>query len=249
MTMRCRLSIVVITLLLCSPFLCADSPAAPPAVDPALWKRMVEIDTIGGRIKDATADFEQRKFTPLLKKPLISTGTIRVRGGAMRWDTKIPEPSIMRIDEKEIRLYYPSQTTMEIYAIDQQLGSLASSPLPRLSVLKQYFTFEQISAKDLSPDADPTSCLALKLTPIDSLLREHIESVRVLLDAKTGFTLRTETTDSDGDRTSIIFSKIRMNIDLTDQDVQLNVPAGTKIMRPLDGMNGQPPKRNRDKAK
>src|SRR6478735_3538617 len=104
------------------------APATTRSAD--LAARLVEIDRRASAITDLTADFAQEKFTPLLRKPLVSKGVIRVRGAAMVWDTRTPEPTRMRIDPQEIRLYYPRQNTVEVFPMDRQLGSLAASPLP-----------------------------------------------------------------------------------------------------------------------
>ena len=40
---------------------------------------MTEIDARGQRITSLVADFEQRKFTALLRRPLVSGGRVRVK--------------------------------------------------------------------------------------------------------------------------------------------------------------------------
>ena len=96
-------------------------PSSPPkGVDAALWARMVAVDTKAGKIIDLTADFEQQKFTQLLKKPMISTGTVHAKGTAMLWDTRTPEPTMMRVDESEVQILYPHQNTVEIYPLAGQ---------------------------------------------------------------------------------------------------------------------------------
>lgn len=222
----------------------ADSPptSQPAATNPTLWARLVKIDQIGAKANDLTADFEQQKFTPLLRKPLISTGTIRVKGTAMVWDTAKPEPTAMRIDQKEIQLYYPRQKVLEIYPIDRQLGSLAASPLPRLDVLRKYFAIEEIPATDAGAEKGASSDrMGLRLTPTDALLREHLDQVVVLLDVQRGLILRAEMTDADGDRTQIVFSNIQVNTGLKDGDVTLHVPESAQVTRPLDGLGSSPP--------
>jgi len=47
----------------------------------------------------------------------------------------------MRIDEKEITLYYPKQKTAEVYPMAGQFGAMSSSPVPRLATLLRLFTF------------------------------------------------------------------------------------------------------------
>src|SRR6476619_4900068 len=95
----------------------------PASVDPALWDRMLQVNQLSEKVADLTAHFEQQKFTPMLKKPLTSSGTVRVLGSTMRWDTDKPEPSVILADEKEFRLYYPTQKLVEIYPIDKRLAS------------------------------------------------------------------------------------------------------------------------------
>ena len=50
-------------------------------------------------IVNLSVDFEQQKFAPLLKKPLVSCGTVFAKAAAVLWNTRTPEPTLMRGDE------------------------------------------------------------------------------------------------------------------------------------------------------
>jgi outer membrane lipoprotein-sorting protein len=218
-------------------------PTSRPAnVDPATWQRMLAIDAKAGEIKDLVADVEQQKFTAMLKKPLVSSGRVFVRGSAMLWDTTKPEPSVLQITDKEVRIYYPAQKTIEVYRIQEKLGQLAASPVPRLSVLREHFTFEPIKPSETGEpdraDADQNH-FAVRLVPIDPELRQHVEAVRVLLDARRGLIIRLEMRDSDGDRTLVSFSNVKTNTGLGDADLQIHAPAGVKVTRPLAAVEGR----------
>jgi len=213
----------------------ASGPTSAPAnVDPKLWVRMVEVNAKAAKIEHLTADFTQEKFTPLLKRPVVSVGKIVVSGASMRWDTQKPEPTVMLIRDKEVELYYPKLKVVEIYPMDEQLGSLAASPLPRLDVLKRFFSFVEI------PDESSRDRLALKLTPIDPALGTHIEQVHVLLDTTDGYILRAEMLDADGDRTVIRFSNILTGTRPAGE-LKIDLPPDVKVTRPLDALGGQPP--------
>jgi outer membrane lipoprotein-sorting protein len=216
-------------------------PATPPTgIDPALWARMVQIDAKAGRIADLTADFEQKKFTPLLKKPMISTGTVLAKGSAMLWDTRSPEPTIMRVDESQLRIYYPKQKTLEAYPIAGQLSALASSPLPRLAVLLPHFTFAVAAGKDLTDvgEFNAQTTLALRLAPVDESLKEHLDHVVVLIDSERGFILGFKMVDSDQEATVIRFSNTKVSTGIEDSRLRLDVPPGVKIVRPLENLGG-----------
>ena len=217
----------------------AVAPATQPSVDPALWARMIEIDARAGRINSLVGDFEQRKFTPLLRKPLLSTGRVRVKGATMRWDTEKPEKSVLFVTDKEVKIYYPAQASVEIYAIDQRLAELASSPLPRLAALKDRFSFMQIPVADMDKSADAAKFMALKLIPAQDELRQHVQDVKVLLEMAAGYIVQVELTDADGDRTVDRFVNVQLNGEVG--DLELKTPPGTKISRPLEGLGNQPP--------
>jgi outer membrane lipoprotein-sorting protein len=207
--------------------------AVAGAAPATLSDQLNAIDHAAAGIKDLTARFEQRKFTALLTKPLISSGLVRGAGAVVRWDTREPAPSVLYADRAELRLYYPDQKLEEIYPVDQRMSDLLASPLPRLSTIKEHFTIEIASPGDVAdlPHGDAT--LALRLTPIDAALAAHLRQVFVVLDVHTGLALAIRTIDPDDDRTDITFSDMRVNTGLDEASVDLAVPAGTAISRPL----------------
>ncbi len=218
--------------------MCAASAALaaerPAGVDEALWKQMVEVDARGAKVADLSADFTQEKHTPLLKRPLVSSGTIRIKGSAALWETKAPEPTVMRIDEKELRLLYPKQKVLEVFAADEKMGSLAASPFPRLAVLTKHFTFERADAKQLYEKAEEGKHLAVRMRPVEAALKKHLDEVTVVLEVATGLVVRAQTVDADGDRIVLTFANVRTDTGLTDADLKMTVPAGVTVTRPLE---------------
>ena len=218
----------------------ADAPptSRPANIDPATWTRMIDIDAKSAQVKDLTADFEQQKFTAMLKKPLVSSGKVFVRGSAMLWDTRKPEPTALQVTATEARIYYPSQNTIEVYQIQQKLAELAASPLPRLSTLLAHFNFEPLAISEMG-EKDEQKFLAVKMTPSEAEMREHIDEIHVLLNAQTGLIERMEMRDPDGDRTVMTFSNAKINGSLRDSDLQLHAPADVKITHPLAAIEGK----------
>ena len=220
----------------------ASAPATTAPTDPALAAKLADIDARAGKIKDFTARFEQKKFTALLKKPLVSSGTIRVAGPVVRWDTDKPDPAVLYSDGREFRMYYPKQKSLEVYPIDRRMAELAASPLPRLTSLRDHFTFEAMPAREAAGDfpelANTPGVVALRLKPTEAFLKEHVSEVRVLLDARSATMLAVQTVDADGDRTSIRFTDVKLDAGLDPAALALTVPADTKVSRPLDAAVG-----------
>ena len=202
---------------------------------------MLEINARGAGIKDLQADFVQEKFTPLLKKPLISSGKILIKGAATLWITEKPEPTVLRIDAKEVRLLYSAQKILEVYKTDEKLGSLAASPFPRLEILKQHFSFEKIPVQELSKEADESRDIAFRMKPLHDELRKHIDQVSVLIERASGLVLKAQTVDADGDRLVLSFVNVQVNTGLTDAELEMKVPADVKVTHPLEGGSGEAP--------
>jgi outer membrane lipoprotein-sorting protein len=223
----------------------AEAPSPAPAAaakESDLDARLDALDKKIAAIKDLAADFEQNKKTALLKKPMTSSGTIKLKGPKTRWDTAKPHPTIMTIDASEVRIYYPEQKTVEVYPVQGDMARLAASPLPRMSVIREQFEIKEIKPSELLPKGEEPGegLLAISLTPKADALKEHIQSVRVLIDTSTACAKRVEITDADGDQTTIAFTNIRLDSGLSDKDVALVTPAGTTGSRPLEGGSPKP---------
>ncbi len=214
--------------------------AAPAGIDAPLWASMKQVDARASAIADLTADFEQLKFTPLLKKPMTSSGTVLAKGNIMLWTTRVPEPTVMRVDETEIQVYYPTQKTVEIYPLSGRLAELASSPVPRLAALLDHFSFLPAPVEDLGEKSGPGR-LALRMIPTDKTIAEHVARASVLIDSDRGFILALKMTDPDGEHTEIRFSNVRTNTNLDKARLMLTLPQGVKTVHPLEGVPSSNP--------
>jgi outer membrane lipoprotein-sorting protein len=208
--------------------------------DPELQNQLTQIDQKAALVKSVSASFKQEKFTEMLKEPLVSKGTVRAAAAQVRWDTATPEPSVLYVDADELRMYYPSEKSEEIYPIDRKISSILASPLPRLSVIRENFKIERAQGDDLKSMSTRPSELALRLTPTQDSLKQHVHQVIVILDTNSGLADAVQTEDSDGDRTVISFSDVKLNADLKPGDLNLVVPAGTSVSHPLEGTSHSP---------
>ncbi len=207
--------------------LCATALAQTTApADPELENTLAALDAKAATITDLSAKFEQQKVTPLLKKPLTSSGVVRAKGAVMLWETARPEPTVMRIDDKSLQLLYVGANVLEVYPIDSRLGAMASNPVPRLATLGEQFTIEKQSQS--------AETLTLRLLPRDEKLRQYVIEVVVEIDPQQGVARKFTMTDPDGEQTVIRFSDYALNPGLTDAQLTISVPAGTKTVHPLD---------------
>lgn len=203
--------------------------------DEGLRKTLDEIDHRISQIEDLTAEFEQRKYSLLLRQPLVSRGSVRVVGSKMRWDTEQPAESTILMDDTTLRIHYPELKILEMYPLDRQLANLAASPLPRMSTLREHFTMERDEPR---PELEPDH-LALRLVPRHAELARFIHEIRVAIDQNNGYLIWMRMIDADEERTEIRFRKHRVNSGIAEDDVNLVVPAGTRIVQPIGELESQ----------
>lgn len=215
-------------------FICLATPFAA-GQDDAGWDELAALADGREPIQTYAADFRQEKFTPLLREPIVSHGrvvTLDGEDGGSRWDTSAPYTSTMVIARGVLHLYYPEQKTLEIYDLGDRLDALATSPVPDMAVLQDNFTLE---SSDWNADR---TLLSLVLLPKNEQMQQALQEVAVGVDARLG-TLRTlSLTDLDDETTVMHFENIVLNPVLEPGVLQLDIPADTKTVRPLDAVDG-----------
>lgn len=224
----------------------ADNATKATVADEAFSKRLEAVDAAMAKVVDLRADFEQRRHTLLLKKPLVSKGTVLTKGGGsgagvggrVRWDTTEPRASSMVIGDGEIRMYYPADKLVEVYPVGEGFKDLAGAPLPRLSVLKERFEVAAIGAKEMGVASVASNEVAVLLTPRSAELRKHVASVKVLIDESRPAATKVVMTDPEGEETEILFTNIRLNAGVKDDEVVLKLPEGVRVSRPLGDGKG-----------
>jgi hypothetical protein len=216
-------------------------PVVADSQNDDLEAKLAAIEERGERVEDLTARFEQHKHTALLREPMVSSGTVRVRAGRVLWETKSPRPSMMGIEEKRAIVLYPKQKAAEIYPLRGEMQLLGASPLPRIAKLREAFELTEADASDLmEPPGEsegarpkiPEGALGLALKPKPGPMRDYIERVRALVDPSVPALIALEIIDVDGDRTVIRFSEVQVNQGLDEADVTLKLGADVEVSYP-----------------
>ena len=79
--------------------------SSPQEVATDLPQVLQRIDEQSSGIKTLEATFKQVKHSSILRKPLASSGVVRMLEDQVRWDTELPKPSILVMSEDGVRVY------------------------------------------------------------------------------------------------------------------------------------------------
>lgn len=220
----CALWLLVLFIGWAAPFAWADAnPHAGWAALEALMRDRPAVTTY-------RAAFTQNKYSPLLNEPIVSTGRVQMAGGVARWDTDPPHPTVMVLHQGALHLYYPQQQTAEVYDLGDRLDTMATSPVPDIAVLSLHFEPQHWNA------GDGEDLFEMTLAPKSPAMRDAVELVEVAVDPRTGTLDRFTLTDLDGEITEMIFINVELNPELDPEALKLDLPAGTRVVRPLDAV-------------
>lgn len=247
------LAVLAASVALPAPTLAADAAPADPALEAA--EAEAEVESLLARLDAARPDltgrclraaFERRKTTPLLRRPLRSSGVLTASGGALRWETLAPRAGETVIAGGEMRIVYPDEKRVEVF----ELGAAASvgfGPASPLSALSERFAVsradppawaEEDAASQLAPRTAPLTeplpgLIGLRLVPRDPDVASQLRSIGLGVEEATGSVRLLETVDGDGSATTYRFGEA----EVADAPcpIELPAPEGYEVVRPYGG--------------
>ena len=210
------------------------TPAADNRGAAAFEKKLQDLDAKMAKVVDLRASFEQRKKTAMLKKPIVSSGTLSCKGESVLWRTTKPRESQLLVTPDKVTVHYPADRLAEVYPVGARFRDAAGGPLPRLPKLREKFEMSEMTddeMKALGVDGAPER-LCVVMTPKSEDLKKYVAMVRVVIDTKVPCADRVVVSDPEGDETEIRFSGVTINVKMKDAELDLALPEGTKVSTP-----------------
>jgi outer membrane lipoprotein-sorting protein len=181
------------------------SPSSPSSIE--------EIKALQKDISSIKADFSQKKVTELLDRPIKSTGMFYFKSGfGVRWE--YDEVMNVIYDGKTLYLHYLGLDEAEkVSGVSGYVGPLS---FDIEALLKDY----DVTATDIS------SGVSLSLIP-----RKHMpfKSMSMVFKKGSPFPDKVRILEESGDHTTINFSNLSTNIELSDGLFIFKVPPGVTL--------------------
>lgn len=203
--------------------------AAPPQTEAE--KIVSRVSETYRSYRDVEVPFTQKKFLTILSDPVESSGTAMWRPNRVLFRTLKPEKSEVLVTQEEILIWVPSIGRVEKYdrrkfhlmeTLDLAAGRNVRETLSRFVV-----------RTEAAPDGEKADILVC--TPKEKTVAKYVKSLRLRVRRSDSRISRVEYTDSADDRTVIEFDvdKLRANQGLTDEQIRLSAPEGTKVVEPF----------------
>jgi chaperone LolA len=211
-----------IALLLFSPFAAAQELSADEekALVAKLQQERAQTPAI-------TAGFTEEKTTRLLKKPIVSSGTLAFQApNRFRRDLTGNSPSTTVCNGQELWIYYPTMQAAEKYTLGQKQFFDDS-----IAALTAGLNFQDVERFFRVSAFREGSNYRVTLTPKSGGLKRILTNLTVWLDGD-GMIQKTDASLPKGDRVTTTYRNVRA-AKHTDGKFEFAPPAGVNVSTPL----------------
>lgn len=175
-------------------------------------------------LQDFTADIKQVKVSSLFTEPQISRGRMRFKRPNQIWvEMYPPYPSITVLNQGVLLYYFPEEKVAQRYDV-------AGNP-----VLAKWLLFFQnpieTMGKKIWLQEEKAGEVVLGIDPVEDLA--IFQEIRITVDTSSWMPKRLEMTEKAGDRTTITYHNIRINVGVPDSSFQLRLPSDVEIIEPM----------------
>lgn len=198
--------------------------AAPAGLQspPAAADLAARVQARFATVRDFTADFTQTETSPLLPRPVVERGQIRIKKpGKMRWTYTSADRKVFVSDGVRAYMHYPQDRYVEEFRVNQDASTGLMFLAGRVDLVRDFVASV--------PAEQPTGEWRLVLTP----KRKDGDVVTLTLDVdRTSLALRgfIIVDDQEGVRTFRL-SKLEENRNLPDSDFVFVMPKNVELRR------------------
>jgi outer membrane lipoprotein-sorting protein len=207
------------------------APGAP--ADPALQAVFARLDQNASTFKSFSASMQRLTHTDVINSDDIDKGTIKLKRSGSKSDLKMliditqPDPKTVSVQGKKGELYYPKMATVEEYDLTKVREWVDQFYLMGFGTTSKELQ-ENYTVRLLGADTkDGQKVTGLELIPKKKDILQHIKKFELWLSDKTGLPVEQKIYPG-GQYVVITYSNARVNPDLPDSALKLQVPKETK---------------------
>jgi outer membrane lipoprotein-sorting protein len=175
-------------------------------------------------LEDFTADIKQVKMSSLFTEPVVSHGKMRLKRPDQIWmEMYPPYPNITVLNKGVLLIYFPDERVAQRYDV-------AGNP-----ALAKWLLFFQNPIETLGKNIwlqeEKAGEAVLGIDPAEDLAA--FQEIRITIDTANWMPKRLELVEKNGDRTTINYDNVRINVGISDSSFQLRLPPDVDIIEPM----------------
>ncbi len=202
--------------------------AAEPLTAPERTALLGRLQAVHDKSPCFAAAFSEQRTSRLLKKPLISTGTIAFQiPNKFRREMSGSNPSLTVSNGRELWIYYPNFREAEQYTLGKR--AMFDDALAALTAGLNFARVEEFYRLEVTPEEG--GGYRIVLTPHRSNLKKIVAQLVVVLDKELDVR-RTDLTLPKGDQVVTTYTAARRD-PIPASTFEFVPPAGANISRPL----------------
>jgi outer membrane lipoprotein carrier protein len=184
------------------------------------------------KVNDLIANFTQTSYLAALDIAEQSKGSlIYKKPGKMVWHYKLPEEQFFHIDNNMTWFYQVQDQQVLVNKLDKVLLSdLPIGFLLGINEVNKIFNLTKVCNTTIKSYPLSLKLLLLELTSKKQDKGSELEKFELLINQNTFLPMGAKIIDIAGNTTTILFSELKTNQNLKDQDFSRNFPLGVDII-------------------
>ena len=209
---------------------------APRASGP-LEAVFARIDGVASGFKGLSADVHKVSHTEVINEDNVDDGVMVVKRPKpheilMLVDLQKPDRKTVAVSGRKVEIYYPNMKTVQEYDAGRNRNLLEEFLLlgfgSTSADLQSGYTVRAIGQETVSGE----KTTRLELIPKSKDAQAHLRKVELWIADATGLTMQQKFHQAGGDYTLATYSNIKLNPNLPDSALKLNLPKGVKRETP-----------------
>ncbi len=191
------------------------------------------MDAAASGFRGVAAKLKKVTFTAIIDDTGVETGSVRLlrpSPGAVRMLIEFTEPDIKSVAfrDRKAEVFYPKMLTVQEYDLGKHRALVDQFLLLGFGTsgkaLRKEYNLRVLGEETVSG----TKTTRLELTPKSAQTRQHLKQVELWIADPGGYPVQQKFVQPSGDHTTIVYTDLKVNPALTENDVRLNLPKGVK---------------------
>lgn len=204
--------------------------AAHAATTDAVLARM---DAAAATFKGMTANIRMVSYTSIIKETTEEVGKISLRSPKQRTVTALiefekPDNKSYAFRDKKAQIYLPKINTVQEYDFGKYDSLLTQGLLIGFGTSSKDLQKNYTISGGTEETIGGQKTVKIELVPTTETIRQHVTRMELWIGAESGLPVQEKLYQKSGDYTQIVYSDMKLQPNLTDEQVKLKLPANVK---------------------